>query len=67
MDYFHDKKIRAMLVEMANEDPNEFIRRLYHTGLDHDELEEHKYLLKISRRTFGYDENRDEFLKQGIA
>ncbi len=67
MNYFYDKKIRAMLVTMAKEDPNDFIRRLYHAGLDQDELEDLKYLLKIARRAPGYDEHQDEFLKQGIA
>lgn len=67
MDYLHDKKIRAMLVTMANEDPNEFIRYLYHAGLDHEELEDLTYLLKIARRATGYDVDQDEFLKQGIA
>lgn len=67
MDYFHDKKIRAMLVGMATEDPNEFIQRLYHAGLDEDELEDLAYLLKIARRAPGYDKRQDDFLKQGIA
>lgn len=67
MDTFHDKKSRALLVTMAKEDPNEFIQRLYHAGLDDDEREDLHYLLTLARRAPGYDAREDDFLKQRIA
>lgn len=67
MNWFYDKKIRAMLVIMAKEDPNAFLLRLFQAGLDDTEREELGYLMTIARRAAGYDPQLDPFLEEGLA
>ena len=64
MNWMYDKKLRAMLVMMANEDPNNFISKYYAAGLSESEHEELMYLIAIARRAPGYDAAADPFLQE---
>ena len=65
MDFYH-KKVRALLIRRAHEDPNTFVRELYEAGMAADEKRDLYYLLQIARRARGYDAAQDRFLQQGI-
>ena len=56
-----DRSELALLVKIANEDPNAFIRHCYES-LSDEELDAVGYLLRIARRAQGYDAISDPFL-----
>ncbi len=53
------KKLQAILIGMAKEDPNRFLREVYYSGMSGDDLQEIKWLVEIARRAPGYDESQD--------
>ncbi len=53
------KKLQFILLNMAREDPNEFIRQIYYSGIDEEDIEELRYLVSIARRAQGYDLEQD--------
>ncbi len=59
------RKLRYMLLKMAEEDPNHFLDHLYHSGMDKEDIIDLKYMIDIARRAKGYDESQDQLkLKQ---
>ena len=65
MDFYH-KKIRALLIRRAHDDPNTFVRELSEAGMSVAEKRDLYYLLQIARRARGYDPAQDRFLDEGI-
>ena len=61
------KKIKYMLLKMAEEDPNHFLDHLYHSGMDQEDILDLKYMIDIARRAKGYDESLDQLKTQGIC
>jgi hypothetical protein len=53
------RKIKYMLLKMAEEDPNRFLDHLYHSGMDEEDIQDLKYMVEISRRAKGYDAEKD--------
>ena len=53
------KRLQAMLVKMANEDPNALIQYLYSSGMDNEDMQDLEYLVTIARRARGYNEDAD--------
>jgi hypothetical protein len=53
------RKIKYMLLKMAEEDPNRFLDHLYHSGMDEEDILDLKYMVEIARRAKGYDADKD--------
>ncbi len=53
------KQLQYILIQMANEDPNEFLNYLYRSGMDSEDIQEMAYIVEIARRARGYDAKKD--------
>ncbi|OGT90114.1 MAG: hypothetical protein A2514_11330 [Gammaproteobacteria bacterium RIFOXYD12_FULL_61_37] len=53
------KRLQGMLIVMAREDPNGFLEHLYRSGMEMEDIEDLEYLVKIARRAYGYDAEKD--------
>ena len=58
MDHYW-KKINAILMGLAKEDPNRLLREIYFSGMSGEELEEMQWLVDIARRAPGYIDKQD--------
>ncbi len=56
------KKLQFILLQMAREDPNALISRIYHSGMDEEDIVELEYIIKVARRAPGYDDSKDLLL-----
>ena len=63
----YQKRLQTILFRMAYESPNEFLNYVYHSGMEHEEVRELKYLVDVARRAPGYDPTADPLKIHGIC
>jgi len=61
------KKIQFLLLEMAREDPNSLLSKIYSSGIDNEDIEDLHYIIEVARRAPGYDKEADMLLNEGIC
>ena len=61
------KKLQTILLAIAKEDPNRFLREVYYSGMEEEEIKELQWLVKIARRAPGYEESLDLLRKFKIV
>ncbi len=61
------KKLKTMLLKLAEEDPNHFLDHLYPSGMDQEDLFDLQYMIDVARRAKGYDASQDQLKRRQIC